>query len=64
MVPNRRDADLELEALLRYGAARRLITAVVAGEWEPTPEVLEAIEVLARAGRRFYERQGREVRVA
>lgn len=46
---------LELEALLRYRAARRLIEAVLVGEWAPTPDALAAIAELVDQGRRFYE---------
>lgn len=50
-----RQCDLELEGLLRYQAARRLIDAVAGGEWEPDAEVLAAIETLVALGRRFYD---------
>lgn len=44
--------ELELEALLRLAAARRLLDAVACGEWLPEDFVLGHSELLIRQARR------------
>lgn len=51
----RQRCEPELEGALRYQAARRLIDAVLAGEWEATNDVLAAIETLVALAGRFYD---------
>ncbi len=56
MIHPRSDSrQVELEALLRLEAARRLIDAVVGGQWSPEPELLAHIGLLARQAQRRFE---------
>jgi hypothetical protein len=46
-------AGAELEALLRFSAARRVLEAIVTGEWLADDDVAAGAEELVRAGRHW-----------